>query len=105
MQYWNKLSRRSTFFILDLRKCTDDCSNENEYIYSYGGQCFKECPKYTKLSDNGKSCVDNNDNFNKCILSETKLELEGNSLFETVKIMAKNCAQEFGYTKKHASYY
>ena len=74
-------------------------------IYSYDGQCFKECPKYTKLSDNGKSCVDDNDNTNKCILSETKLELEGNSLFETVKIMAKNYAHEFGYIKKHVSYY
>ena len=33
------------------------------------------------------------------------MELEGNSLFETVKIMVKNYAHEFGYIKKHVSYY
>ena len=90
-------------YILDLKKCTDDCSQEDEYKYRYGGQCLKKCPSDTILSEDEKTCIEVD--TNKCILSETKMEIESNSIIETVNLNAKIYAEEFGYTSKHISYY
>ena len=95
----------SPFYILDLGKCTDDCSNEIDsgYIYLYGGQCLNSCPiSYTHLSDDGKSCIDNEDNS--CIISKVELEVEGGSLIDTVNSNVKKYSEEFSYTTKHISY-
>ena len=90
-------------YILDLQKCSDDCSKENEYKYQYGGQCLKQCPSDTILGENGKTCIEVE--TNKCILRKTKMEIERNSIIETVNLNAKIYAEEFGYTSKHVSYY
>ena len=91
------------FYILDLGKCTDDCSKESLYKIQYGGQCLKECPSlYTHPSDDEKTCIDNEDDA--CIISKTEIDLEGTSLIETVNSNAKKYSEEFSYTSKHVSY-
>ncbi len=91
-------------YILENKKCTDDCKKEIEldYTFQYGGRCYRECPSWTK-NINGICKDDENDD--KCRLSENNMEVQGNSLVETVDVAAQTFAQEFGYTDKHVSSY
>ena len=40
------------------KKCIDDCKNDNEYIYEYNNNCFKECPKNLKIDIEEKKCLE-----------------------------------------------
>ena len=90
-------------YIFEEKKCTDDCSKEDNYIYQYAGSCYKECPSYTILSENNLCKDDVNDN--KCKLSLTPMELQGNSLLDTIDVAAKSFHEEFGYISTHVSYF
>ena len=91
------------FYIFELKKCTDDCSQEEKYKFQYGGRCYDDCPYSTILYD-GKICKDNVNDEN-CKLSIVPMELQGNSLIDTVDVAGKSFAEEFNYFNKHVSYY
>ena len=101
--YGSNCPEEAPLYILDLKKCTDDCSNEDEYKLQYGGQCMKECPEGTSITTDSKNCKDNE--VNECLKTDIKLDIQGSTLIETVNIGAKIYIEEFGYTNKHISYY
>ena len=90
-------------YIFEEKKCTDDCSKESNYPYQYAGSCYKDCPPNTILSENNLCKDDVNDN--RCKLSLTPLELQGNSLIDAIDVSAKSFADEFGYIPIHVSYF
>ena len=90
-------------YIFEEKKCTDDCKNEDNYIYQYAGSCYKTCPAYTIPSENNLCKDDVNDK--RCKLSLTPMELQGNSLIDTVDIAAKSFSEEFRYIPIHISYF
>ena len=89
-------------YIFEKKKCTDDCRNELEYTFQYGGRCYNQCPSWTINMDG--ICKDD-ENDNKCRLSENIMEIQGQSLVETLDVVAKTFAHEFGYTDKHITSY
>ena len=38
----------------ELKKCTDECKNEDGYKYEYNNKCLKECPEGTKIYEEQK---------------------------------------------------
>ena len=88
----------ANLYIKDLNKCTNNCKNEKEHQYQYGGQCFKVCPKNTSSKDNNNICMD--DNWDTCSKSESEIEFQESG---SIDFNAKNYAKEFSYTIKHVS--
>ena len=99
----NQCPEEAKLYIKELKKCTDNCKNENNiYQYQYNGECFEECPSDT--SPNADNiCIDSNPE--KCSKSETEIELREFLTTDGVDFNAKNYAIEFKYTNKHISLY
>lgn len=89
----------ANLYIEDLRKCTDDCKKEKGYENQYGGQCYENCPLYTRAINN--ICQDTN--INSCAKTETQIDLETFIAGGGVNISAKTYSKEFNYTNKHVS--
>ena len=90
----------ANLYIRDLKKCTDDCNKEKGYEFQYGGQCLKNCPKYTKENENN-ICIDIE--VDSCSKSEVEIDMQEFLNLGGVELRAKYYANEFGYTKKHIS--
>ena len=89
-------------FIKDLKKCTNNCNKEGNYIFQYGGQCLERCPQDT--SPNSKNiCLMNN--VDSCLKSEAEIDIQEFLKNGGIDVKAKNYAKEFNYTKKHVSYF
>jgi len=99
----NQCPEEAKLYIKELKKCTDNCKNENNiYQYQYNGECFKECPSDTSPNEDN-ICKDSNPE--KCSKSETEIELREFLTTGGVDFNAKNYAIEFNYTNKHISLY
>ena len=94
--------QEAKLLIKDLKKCTNNCKNEEKYKYQYGGQCIENCPKDTLANENN-ICIDKN--LNSCTKSENEIDLYDFLSSGGVDFNAKNYAKEFEYTTKHVSYY
>ena len=94
-------------YIFKKKKCIDDCQSDTDYKYLYGGECLEGCPDGTKSKeDNEYICIDDVENSaSKCKLSKKEMEIQGQSLEETVNVAAKTYSEEFSYTNTHISYY
>ena len=98
----NNCPEEKNLYIKELKKCTDDCSKEELYIYQYGGQCLKICPKNTYPNENN-ICKD--ESIDSCSLSESEINLEDYIVSGGIDLDGKNYAKEFSYTKKHISHF
>ena len=99
----NQCPEEAKLYIKELKKCTDNCKNENNiYQYQYNGECFEECPSDTSPNKDN-ICKDRNPE--KCSKSETEIELREFLTTGGVDFNAKNYAIEFNYTNKHISLY
>lgn len=58
----NKCPEKYNKLILPKKQCIDNCINDNEYIYEYGGNCYKNCPNNTIPLKNNM-CIVNNTKF------------------------------------------
>ena len=95
----NNCPENAKFYIKNLKKCTNNCKNENIYKYQYDGQCLENCP--TNTLPNNNICKDVN--FISCSKSESEIDLKEFLTTGGVDFNAKNYAEEFGYTTKHIS--
>ena len=91
----------SKLIIKEKNMCTDNCTKDNLYKYQYNGRCYKNCPNNT--IENNFLCED--ENINKCTLSESELDLKEFLSGGGMETNAKNYAIEFSYTKNHVSIY
>ena len=89
------------YYIKDLKKCTDNCKKEKEYIYQYGGECIKTCPENTYPNENN-ICEDND--INSCFKNEREMNSEDISTTELIDLSVKNYVKEFNYTSNHVSF-
>ena len=92
----------ANLYIEELRKCTNNCANEEKYKFQYGGKCIEKCPKDTKANEKS-ICIDSN--VNSCSKSDTEIDLQEFLTSGGVDLNAKNYAKEFSYTTRHLSYY
>jgi hypothetical protein len=60
------------FLIKDKKKCINDCSKNEPFIYQFKGECIKECPDYTIIKDG--SCVYND--TGECALIRDNLDVD-----------------------------
>ena len=93
-----------SIFIPEKKKCINDCTKDDEYIYQYNGECLNDCPNNT--NNESFICKDINTDDNKCIIVEKDLLPMDEGLIEyQSEILAKNYAKEFIYTNNHVSIY
>ena len=97
----NNCPEEAYLYIPELGKCTNDCSQENEYRYQYGGRCYKACPDNTILNNGICKNIDNNS----CSKSEIKIKTEEYFSSEEIDLDVKYYIKEFGNNEKHVSYY
>ena len=50
------------------KKCISSCSEDNIYIYTFGNECFSECPEGTIANENNE-CME--EDFSKCAMDKT----------------------------------
>ena len=92
----------ANLYIEELRKCTNNCVNEEKYKFQYGGKCMENCPKDTKANEKN-ICIDSNSNS--CSKSDSEIDLQEFLTSGGVDLNAKNYAKEFSYTTRHISHY
>ena len=90
--------------IKEKSKCINNCQNDNEYKYTYNGECFKECPNNTN-DDNDFICKDID--INKCYLTENEeyISINESITFNEVEKLITKYSYEFNYTDSHVSLY
>ena len=54
----NSCTSRYNKLITIKKKCIDDCRNDDEYIYEYNSECYKQCPDNKKIYEEQKLCLD-----------------------------------------------
>ena len=91
-------------YIFEKKKCIDDCKNDDDYQFQYGGRCYQNCPGGSVEAAEGV-CIDDPNNSDKCLLSSFALDIQGETLVETVDVAAQTFSKEFSYTNYHISYY
>ena len=85
-------------------KCTNDCSKEKIFKYSYNRECFIKCPNNTINEENNFICKDSD--LNKCTLSENNLIIKDEDINDIyIEKLAKIYVDEFKYTNVHVSVY
>ena len=91
--------------IPDKMKCIDKCDNDNQYIYQYDSECYKELPVGTQYDVVNKVCKDID--TEKCKLKEKILRLKSNENItdHEIELKAKLYAKEFDYTDEHVTIY
>jgi hypothetical protein len=98
----NQCPEEAKLYIKDLKKCTDNCKNENIYKFQYNGECLENCPLNTS-SNADKICKDSNPKI--CSKSETEIDLREFLNEGGIDFNSKNYAIEYNYTDKHISLY
>ena len=98
----DKCPEEAQIYIDELKKCTNDCKNEEIYKYKYGGKCLKNCPENTESNENN-ICIDIN--LNSCTKTEKEIGFKEELDLNEIDLNAKNYAEEFSYTDKHINYY
>ena len=88
-------------YIKELKKCTNNCSKEEKYKYQYGGRCLESCPENTNPNPNNK-CIEE---IESCSISENEIDISDILVSNYIDSNAKSYAKEFGYTKKHISFF
>ena len=92
--------QEASLYINELKKCTKNCAEEDNYRFQYGGRCLESCPDGT-IENYNNICIDNNVN----VCSESETEIGSYEFLSTggLDLSAKIYAEEFSYTKKHVS--
>ena len=89
-------------YVNNLKKCTNDCNKQGEFIYQYGGECLKNCPENSTPNENN-ICIDSD--LNSCVKSENEIDLYEFLSSGSIDFNAKQYAIEFNYTNNHLSHY
>ena len=100
----NQCPIEMSLLIRDKGQCVDDCSEDNEYIYQFNYECFKECPEETVKNENNICEIKNK---KKCYLySDYLLNINFNNLesnnFDT---LIKRYITGFNDTNLHVDFY
>ena len=99
---FSKCPDEYSLLIIDKGKCTDNCQEEN--LYKYNGECWKECPDNTSPDEINYICKDII--TKKCLLSESEFNsLDNNLTDKEINKFAKDYSIEFQYTDNHVSIY
>ena len=108
-KYWNyccsqeeKCPDDFPLLVKEKLKCTNDCKNENPYLYYYNGECLKECPEKTN-DNNDYICKDMD--LNKCFLQKKHLYLKDNYTEKEIEYLVKEYCRDFNYTNNHVTLY
>ena len=78
--------------------------NDDEYEYTYNGNCVKECPEDLTPDDNG-ICIEKEVDLNKCSLSRKNTTLKNFDDDGGLDTLVSNYYEEYYYTEKHVSVY
>ena len=83
----NSCTSRYNKLITIKKKCIDDCRNDDEYIYKYNNECYKQCPDNKKIYKEQKLCLDecypeqfeyNNICYNDCPINTCRIFINRN---------------------------
>ena len=88
-------------YIVNKKRCINNCQKDNIYKYEYKNKCYKNCPDGTYHSSNNTYlCEDNIESekyINNSILLEKKLEFEGNNVsLDIINSLNKNYLDHVG---------
>ena len=92
--------QEAKFYVNAKYKCIENCILDDVYKYQYDGECVKNCPDGTYISENNICKIINK---NKCSYKEYRDYIKDEISSKILDLLAMNYAKEYIYANNHIS--
>ena len=92
----------------ELKRCFEDCSQTDNYNWSYAGKCYQDCNEANALEDNNeeKTCKDPPPTVEqKCYITKNSINSKDFMTSNGVLSYAQTYGKDFASTTNHINYY